>query len=371
MPARDLGDGIERLLNPRPQQPAAHRAFGAVDDAEQAALALLMNHRLGQLERIARLPRQRHKLRRLIDDKLVHMAEMTHHRIFQIAEQITGRKDDFFGFSGFQFVRRFAAGLLQELDGADVGGQPFLNDVPEDVMLADKGGQLVALAEIAADNDLARADGGKLADQLFHFGLAVDDRRFQRPGRDVGKAEADRRILCGFIPIQRGDKIVLAAFEHIGVHNRPRRNAADDAAADNALGLGRVFELFTDGNLIAHRDQTVNIGLGAVIRHAAHRRALVHAAVLARKGDVQKLRRVDGVVEKHFVKIAHAVEQERVAVLLLNFQILAHGGRILTHIDFLSCLIFLRNFYHSAEKNGLPVILRRTARPKATMSSRR
>jgi hypothetical protein len=45
------------------------------------------------------------------------------------------------------------------------------------------------------------------------------------------------------------------------------------------------------------------------------------------QGNVQRRRRRDGVVKEQFVKVAHAIEQQRIGVLRFDAQVLRHHGR--------------------------------------------
>ena len=61
-------------------------------------------------------------------------------------------------------------------------------------------------------------------------------------------------------------------------------------------------------------------------RHAAHRRSFIKAAVLTGQGQFQLAACRLRVLEKHFIKIADAEEQQRIRVLLLDLHILLHHG---------------------------------------------
>jgi hypothetical protein len=89
----------------------------------------------------------------------------------------------------------------------------------------------------------------------------------------------------------------------------------------------RFLHLFDDGHAKSAADQAGEVGFGRVIRHAAHRdrRARVFAAMAQR--DVERGRGRLGVVEEHFVEIAHPEEQQRIGMRPLGGEPLRHRGR--------------------------------------------
>ena len=93
------------------------------------------------------------------------------------------------------------------------------------------------------------------------------------------------------------------------------------------LRLGRIFQLFGDGDTEALADQRQQIGLGGMNRHAAH--GDIGPQMLAAFGqrDVQRLRCRHGIVKEHLIEIAHPIEQQRAGMLRLDRQILRHHRR--------------------------------------------
>ena len=106
--------------------------------------------------------------------------------------------------------------------------------------------------------------------------------------------------------------------------HQPHHVAAHDALAAALARLGGVFQLLADRDTVAERDQAVQIFVGALDRHAAHRN--VAAKMLAALGqhDAERARGDFGVVEEHFVEIAHPVEQEAIRIGRLDLDILLH-----------------------------------------------
>ena len=61
--------------------------------------------------------------------------------------------------------------------------------------------------------------------------------------------------------------------------------------------------------------------------HAAHRNFFLIAASPARQGQVQFARRRQGIVKKHFIKVAEAEKEDFILALLFDFHVLLHHRR--------------------------------------------
>ena len=148
-----------------------------------------------------------------------------------------------------------------------------------------------------------------------------------RAGGNVGKAEARR------VPLDENarDVVVFIILEHTALDDGAGRDHTDDIPLDEALGLGGVFHLLTDGDLVAFGDEPGHIAFVAVEGHPAHGGALLLTALLSGQCQVQLPRGRPGIVEEHLVKVADAVEQNLVLVLFFDFQILLHHGRQFRH----------------------------------------
>ena len=76
--------------------------------------------------------------------------------------------------------------------------------------------------------------------------------------------------------IDRRQIVARLGIEKSFFRQRPRRDEAHDIALDDGLGaalsrFSRIFELLADRNAISMLDQTLEIFVGPVHRHAAHR----------------------------------------------------------------------------------------------------
>src|SRR3954449_8199574 len=83
-------------------------------------------------------------------------------------------------------------------------------------------------------------------------------------------------------------------------------------------GFGRVLELLADGDPEALADQPVQVELGVVHRHAAHRNVVTGVAAALGERDLQRGGGRHRVLEEQLVEVAHAEEEERAGVLGLE-----------------------------------------------------
>src|ERR1051325_10778205 len=78
---------------------------------------------------------------------------------------------------------------------------------------------------------------------------------------------------------------------------------------------------------MALRDQAVQILVGAVHRHAAHRDVLAEMLAALGQNDAERAARDLGVLEEQLVEITHPVEQEAVRIGVLDLDVLLHDRR--------------------------------------------
>ena len=165
-----------------------------------------------------------------------------------------------------------------------------------------------------------RRDGGKVALARFLNEEAA--------GRDVDPGES--HLATGF---GEGTKEIMAPrLEERILSQGPWCDNARDIAPDDGfraalLRLRRVLHLLADSDLKTLAHQFRHIGVVGVDRHAAHRNVLARMFAALGEGDVERRCRLHGVVEKHLVEIAHAVEDQRVRMPALGREILHHHRR--------------------------------------------
>ena len=151
-------------------------------------------------------------------------------------------------------------------------------------------------------------------------------------GRDV--AGAERRV-----PLIEPDaraEVAAPGLERRFVDDGAGGDDADDVALDEPLRLRGVLRLLADGDLVALGDQAGDVGVGGVVWDAAHGHLLLEGLrlVLVAGGQhqIQLARSGLCVVAEHLVEIPQAEKEDRLLILFLDFQILAHHGGQFSHI---------------------------------------
>ncbi len=154
-------------------------------------------------------------------------------------------------------------------------------------------------------------------------------------GRDIDPAERKARV--GVVGrnagAHHGEEIVVAPrVEQRVLGQGAGGDEADDVPPHDALaaallGLGRVFELFADRDAMTLRDQAVQIFVGAVHRHAAHRDVLAEVLAALGQHDAERTARDLGILEEQLVEVAHPVEQQAARIGGLDLEVLLHDRR--------------------------------------------
>ncbi len=196
--------------------------------------------------------------------------------------------------------------------------------------LLDLAAQHRIAGQIVADQHLARLEPGKLAGEIARAGRRGD----QLAGRDVERGQCIARLAVVFRrrAEQRGEEVVGAGIEQGLLGERAGGDQPHHVAAHHRLGtalpgLGRVLDLLAHRDPPAGRDQALEIVVGGMDRHAAHRDVGAQMLAALGQGDAERARGDFGVLEEQLVEIAHAVEQETVGIGRLDLQILGDHGR--------------------------------------------
>ena len=194
---------------------------------------------------------------------------------------------------------------------------------------AEQGAELAVAIKRVGDDRLVRIDA---RERRRHLGEgAFHHHEFRR--RDVDPGEPDAIAARG-APSTRDRKqiIVGAGIEQRVFGQRARRDQPHHITPHHALVAAgarfrRVFHLLADRDAETLLDQPVQIVVGALHRHAAHRN--VHALMLAALGqhDAERLRGALGVFEEQFVEVAHPVEQQQPRMGGLDLEVLLHHRR--------------------------------------------
>src|SRR5262249_28894649 len=112
------------------------------------------------------------------------------------------------------------------------------------------------------------------------------------------------------------------------VHQRAGRDDPYDLALDDALRLAWILDLIADRDAKTLADQAGDVAVDCEKRNAPHRDAPPRGLLESRRElHIQPQRTDQGVFIEHFVEVAHAEQQDGVAMLFLGVEILTHRRR--------------------------------------------
>ena len=87
---------------------------------------------------------------------------------------------------------------------------------------------------------------------------------------------------------------------------------------------GKVFDLFADRDPEPLLYQPLEVVVGGMNGHTAHRDVLAFVLAAFRQRDVESFRRSHSVIEEELVKVAHSIEQKRRGIVGFDLEILRH-----------------------------------------------
>ena len=327
--AVDEGAGHQRLFDPAAKHPLAHGGAGLVQHPEQGAPLFAAAQGLGQLQIGPRDRRQAHELRFVVaEDRLqaLHALDLGGVEVFQ---QCRHGEADIALFADAGLGGPIAAELVFQRNGHKAGGIVFFlhkfNGAAH--ILLQVIGQLPAVEAAGIHQHFAGVVAAQLGDDGGNDLFPLEFRDVGRAGGDIGKAEA--RLIT--LDENARNVVVFVVLKHTALNDGARRDHTDDIPLDKTLCLGRVLHLLADGDLVALGDEPGHIAFVAVEGHAAHGGPLFQPALLAGQRQIQLPRGGQRIIEEHLVKVADAVEQDLVLVLIFDFQILLHHGRQFGH----------------------------------------
>ena len=145
---------------------------------------------------------------------------------------------------------------------------------------------------------------------------------------EIGRSKVRPRPAPDFAPpAHRRQVVARARVEQRVVGDRAGRDDAGHLAAHETFGRLGVFDLVADGHSQPGSDQLAQVAFELMVGKAGHRHR-VFALVAAGEGQVPAARAaLLRVVEKHFVEIAHAKQQQRIGTRRFGVLILLHHGR--------------------------------------------
>ena len=143
--------------------------------------------------------------------------------------------------------------------------------------------------------------------------------RHAQPGQAAGVAAA---LVQGQ---QNGFGFVGQQF---GVGQRARRDHAHHLALDWPLACG-LAHLLANGHRLTELDQLGQVAFDRMKWHAAHGDGHTGRLTAVGQRDVEQGDSFFSVAEKQLVKVPHPVKQQRVRMLGLERQVLAHHRRVI------------------------------------------
>ncbi len=125
-----------------------------------------------------------------------------------------------------------------------------------------------------------------------------------------------------------GEQVLAPFLQESFIGDGTRRHDAHHLAFHRTLGFARDPALLADRDGFALADQFRQVGIESDHRHAGHGNRRSGGGAALGERNIQERRGTAGIVVKHFVEIAHAIEQQHVGMLRLDAQVLLHHGGV-------------------------------------------
>ena len=195
--------------------------------------------------------------------------------------------------------------------------------------------QAVGQIDFGRYDDLARLEYRNFVDQRRWPVSAVILGDGELAGREIEQGRADdvvglahRSAGGAKMGQHRHQERRFARVQVAGVGQRAGRDDADDFALDESLGLARILDLVANRDAKTLFHEPGDVAVDGVERHAAHRDPA--AVGVFGPGGERQFEGASGyerIFVEHLVEVAHAEEQDGVAVLPLRVEILTHRRR--------------------------------------------
>ena len=196
---------------------------------------------------------------------------------------------------------------------------------------APRGRELGVAVERVGDDHFARLEPRDLGAER----RAVALRHPELAGRHVeeGEREHPPGVARGRPRTHDREQIIVAPGveqrvlgERAGSHET-HHVAPHHALRSALLRLRRVLHLLAHGDAMAQRNEPVEIFVGALDRHAAHRNVAAEMLAALGEHDAERAACDLGVGEEQLVEVAHPVEQQAVGMGRLDLEVLLHHRR--------------------------------------------
>jgi hypothetical protein len=194
--------------------------------------------------------------------------------------------------------------------------------------LVDQRPKLRVVEHVVGQDQLARLHPRNVGQQPRQPAFAD----MERPGGNVDPGQPVLRFAGTLDPRQGHQEVRLRRVEQFLLGERARRDQPGHVAPHHRfraafLGFRRILGLLADRDPEPERDQLLQIIVGRMHRHAAHRDILAQVLAALGQRDAERPRRVHRVLEEQLVEIPHPVEQKRIRVVRLDLDELLHHRR--------------------------------------------
>ena len=313
-PAVDLLFVQQWLFHPAAQQSAAHCGARLVDQAQQRALPAVAPQALRQFQVPPGVLVQQHRPAVLGKPQGPDMLQAVLLGLVQVAQQRARRAGGVLPVVQAQCRQLAQVEMLAQRLFRVPFLEPGLGLSAQAADLARRGGER---RRIVAD-DFHRVHPGDLRPR--HVQLRLHDVEFARGYVRVGDP--------GLFPVDiyAQQVVVRLVLQHGGIRHRTGGDDADHVPFHQAFGQRRILHLFADGDLVSLADQLFNVCIHGVIRHAAHRRPFLQAAVLACQCQFQLMGCCFRVLEKQLVEVSQPEQQQAVRIRVVDPEVLLHHG---------------------------------------------
>ena len=187
---------------------------------------------------------------------------------------------------------------------------------------AEIGRDLFRRAGSLGDQDLPGPEELHLVPEILPAVLPGGLRQGEIPGGEIEVGRPDS------FPIREEarQKNVLASGELFRVGERAGSHHADHLPLHQPARLGGILDLVAQRHLVPLPDQARHVAVHRVVRNSAHGGGVGRSLAARGEGDLQHPGSLQGVIEEHFIEIAHPEHQDGVLVLLLELVVLPEHG---------------------------------------------
>ena len=135
--------------------------------------------------------------------------------------------------------------------------------------------------------------------------------------------------MCAVATLGDGEQVRIGFVrQQRRIRHRARCEHAHDFALDRAFGGGGIADLLANGDRVSEFEEFGEVLFCGMIRHAGHFDWLTIGRAARGQRNAENARGLHRIVKKQFVKITHAIKQQRIRMVCFNAQILGHHGGV-------------------------------------------